>query len=244
MIIGRKVVLKEELSSTNDEAKRMALAGEEEGTVIVAKRQSAGKGRLGRHWSSPDGGIYLSIILRPMMTPGEMMRMTVLFGIPVAQAITETTGMEALLKWPNDVVVAGRKVSGLLAESVSQGGQITHFVLGIGVNLNSKEMELEGERPGSLARICGREYDPEAFLHKLLFHLDDFYALYSKGEVSTDDYLRVSATIGRHVVGSVGDQRISGKAMYVDDSGALIIKGDDGLTYRLDSVYSLRYDET
>ncbi|OPY33100.1 MAG: putative biotin ligase [Methanomassiliicoccales archaeon PtaU1.Bin124] len=244
MIIGRKVVLKEELSSTNDEAKRMALAGEEEGTVVVAKRQTAGKGRMGRSWSSPEGGIYLSIILRPNMTPGEMLRMNVLFGIPVAQAISETTGMEAMLKWPNDVIVAGRKIAGLLTESVSQGGQITHLVLGIGVNLNSAMNELEGERPGSLSYLGGREYGSEAFLHKLLFHLDDFYTKYSKGEVGIDEYVRLSGTIDRHVVGSVGDQRISGKAMYVDETGALIIKGDDGLTYRLDSVYTLRYDET
>jgi BirA family transcriptional regulator, biotin operon repressor / biotin---[acetyl-CoA-carboxylase] ligase len=244
MIIGRKVVLKEELSSTNDEAKRMALAGEEEGTAVVAKRQTAGKGRLGRHWSSPEGGIYLSIVLRPHLTPGEMLRMTVLFGIPVAQAIAETTGLEARLKWPNDVIVSGKKVAGLLTESVSQGGQMSYLVLGIGVNLNSPEAELEGERPGSLATLGGRKFDEEAFLHKLLFHLDDFYVKYSKGEVSVDEYVRISSTIGKHVVGSVGDQHIAGKAMYVDDTGALIIKGDDGLTYRLDSVYSLRYDDS
>jgi BirA family transcriptional regulator, biotin operon repressor / biotin---[acetyl-CoA-carboxylase] ligase len=242
MIIGRKVILKEEVSSTNDAAKLLALEGEEEGTVIVAKRQTAGKGRLGRHWSAPEGGIYLSIILRPEITAGEMLRLTVMSGIPVADAISDMTLMNAQLKWPNDVMVQGKKVSGMLMEASSKGGAIDFLVLGIGINLNSKLEEIEGENPGSLADMAGHNFDQEAFLHMLLFKLDDFYKDYLNGKVTIDDYLKRSSVIGRHVTGSIGDQRISGTGMYLDEMGALIIKGDDGLTYRLDSVYSLRYD--
>ncbi|MCE5295839.1 MAG: biotin--[acetyl-CoA-carboxylase] ligase [Euryarchaeota archaeon] len=242
MIIGRKVILKEEVPSTNDAAKLLALEGEDEGTVIAARRQTAGKGRLGRHWSSPEGGVYLSIILKPGITAGEMLRLTVMSGIPVADAISEFTLMDARLKWPNDVIVSGKKVAGLLMEASSKGSAINFLVLGIGINLNTDVKELEGENPGSLSEMAGHKFDHEAFLHLLLFKLDDFYKSYLKGMISTDDYLKRSSVIGRHVTGSVGDQRISGTAMYLDDMGALIIKGDDGLTYRLDSVYSLRYD--
>jgi len=242
MIIGRKVILKEEVPSTNDAAKQLALEGEEEGTVVVAKRQTAGKGRQGKRWSSPEGGVYLSVVLRPGISAAEMLRLTVMSGIPVADAISDMTLMDARLKWPNDVTVNGKKVAGMLMEGSSKGSAINFLVLGIGINLNSKIEDLEGENPGSLADMAGHNFDQEAFLHMLLFKLDDFYNGYLSGKVTTDDYLKMSSVIGRHVVGSVGDQRISGTAMYLDEQGALIIKGDDELTYRLDSVYSLRYE--
>lgn len=242
MIIGKKIIFKEEVSSTNDAAKLLAADGGEEGTVIVAQRQTAGKGRMGRHWSSPDGGIYLSIILRPNLTPAEMLRLTVLFAVPIGRAIELATGLEARLKWPNDVLISGKKVAGLLVESTARSGEVQYLVLGIGVNLNSRTEDIEGENPGSLSALSGKSYDREAFLHQLLFQLDEFYQRYLNGDVSLDQYRRMSSTLGRHVVGTMGDQRISGQAMYLDELGALIIKGDDGLTYRLDSVYGLRYD--
>jgi BirA family biotin operon repressor/biotin-[acetyl-CoA-carboxylase] ligase len=242
MIIGRKVIFREEVPSTNDDAKALALEGGEEGTVIVARRQTAGKGRMGRQWSSPEGGIYLSIILRPKMPATEMLRLTVLSGVPVAMAIEQASGLEARLKWPNDVIVSGKKVAGLLMESSSVGGSVQFLVLGIGINLNSRQEDLEGENPGSLAALSGRTFDNEAFLHQLLFQLDEFYVRYNAGEVPIDQYRAMSSTLGRHVVGSVGDQKISGQATSVDEQGALIVKGDDGLNYRLDSVYSLRYE--
>ncbi|QLH74578.1 MAG: biotin--[acetyl-CoA-carboxylase] ligase [Methanomassiliicoccales archaeon] len=242
MIIGRKVLLKEEVSSTNEAAKLLAAEGAEEGTVIVARRQTAGKGRSGRHWSSPEGGIYMSVILRPKMSASEILHLTVMFGIPVVDTISEMTYLQATLKWPNDVIVEGKKVGGILVESSSKGGDMLHLVLGIGINLNSRPEELVGDNPGSLSSISGREFDQDAFLHTLLFKLDDFYGRYLNGKVTTDDYLKRSSTLGNHVIGSVGDQRISGRALYIDASGALIIKGDDGLTYRLDSAYSLRYE--
>ncbi len=98
------------MASTNDVAKALALEGEEEGTVVVAKTQLAGRGRMGRSWSSPPGGLYMSVVLRPEVSVGDMLLLTVLSSVPVAQAIEELTGLEAKLKWPNDIEVDGKKV--------------------------------------------------------------------------------------------------------------------------------------
>jgi BirA family biotin operon repressor/biotin-[acetyl-CoA-carboxylase] ligase len=242
MIVGRKVLFKDEVVSTNDLAKAMAMEGEEEGVVVVAKVQIAGRGRLGRSWSSPPGGLYLSIVLRPPVSVGDMLLLTVLSSVPVAQAIEELTGHEARLKWPNDVEVEGKKVAGILVESASKSGTVGFLVLGIGINLNSDPSELEGRNPGSLSAITKRTYDAEAALHRVLYHLDAFYERYIGGDRDTSEYVSRSNTIGRHIVASVGDQRVSGHVIYIDMQGALVIKGDDGLTYRLDSVYTLSYD--
>lgn len=242
MIVGRKVLMKDEVASTNDVAKALAMDGEEEGVVVVAKVQHAGRGRLGRSWSSPPGGLYLSIVLRPQVSVGDMLLLTVLSSVPVAQAIEELTGLEAKLRWPNDIEVDGRKVAGILVESASKSGAVGFLVLGIGINLNSDPAELEGPNPGSLSAITKRTYDAEASLHRVLYHLEAFYERYRGGDRDTSQYVRRSNTIGRHITASVGEQRVSGHAMYIDPQGALVIKGDDGLTYRLDSVYSLSYD--
>jgi BirA family biotin operon repressor/biotin-[acetyl-CoA-carboxylase] ligase len=242
MIVGRKVLLKEEVASTNDVAKALALEGEEEGTVVVAKTQLAGRGRMGRSWSSPLGGLYLSVVLRPDVSVGDMLLLTVLSSVPVAQAIEELTGLEAKLKWPNDIEVDGRKVAGILVESASKSGNVGFLVLGIGINLNTDPLELDGRNPGSLSSMTKRTYDPDASMHRALYHLDAFYERYRQGDRDTAEYVRRSSTLGRHITASVGDQRVSGQAIYIDLQGALVIKGDDGLTYRLDSVYTLHYE--
>jgi BirA family transcriptional regulator, biotin operon repressor / biotin---[acetyl-CoA-carboxylase] ligase len=237
MIIGRKIIVKDEVASTNDLAKSLANEGEEEGLVVTAKTQLAGRGRMGRSWSSPEGGLYLSILLRPRIPIEQMLRLTVLACVPVAETIEEASGCKTSVKWPNDVEIGGRKVAGLLVESASKGGDIAYMVLGIGVNLNVEPENLGVPEATSVSACAGKQLDREAFLNLLLYRLDTFYSSFLKGTFEMADYNKRSSTIGNEVEVDSGVKRIMGLATGVDASGALTIQGSDGTEHRLTSVH-------
>src|SRR6185369_17974712 len=126
-----------ETGSTNADAFRLAEEGAAEGTVVLADTQSGGKGRLGRIWSSPPGvNLYCSVILRPSVKPYEAPQLTFLSAVAVARAIEQATGLKPEIKWPNDVLIGGRKVAGLLNEMSAETDRINFVILGLGVNLN------------------------------------------------------------------------------------------------------------
>jgi BirA family biotin operon repressor/biotin-[acetyl-CoA-carboxylase] ligase len=237
MIIGRKVIVKDEVASTNDVAKALANEGEEEGLVVTAKTQVAGRGRMGRSWSSPEGGLYLSVILRPKIRAEDMLRLTVLACVPVAETIEEASGCKTVVKWPNDVEIGGKKVAGLLVESASKGGEIAYMVLGIGVNLNLEPSGLDIPGATSVSSCASKRIDRDAFLNQLLYRLDTFYASFLKGTFEMADYNKRSSTIGSEVEADTEGRRISGRATGVDSSGALTILANDGSNFRLTSVH-------
>jgi BirA family transcriptional regulator, biotin operon repressor / biotin---[acetyl-CoA-carboxylase] ligase len=237
MIIGRKVIVKDEVASTNDVAKSLANEGEAEGLVVTAKTQVAGRGRMGRSWSSPEGGLYLSLILRPKVSAEDMLRLTVLACVPVAETIEEASGCKTMVKWPNDVEIGGKKVAGLLVESTSKGGEIAYMVLGIGVNLNLEPSGLGIPGATSVSSCAAKRIDRDAFLNLLLYRLDTFYASFLKGTFEMADYNKRSSTIGSEVEVEAEGRTILGRATGVDPSGALTILAPDGSTYRLTSVH-------
>jgi BirA family biotin operon repressor/biotin-[acetyl-CoA-carboxylase] ligase len=237
MIIGRKVIVKDEVASTNDVAKSLANEGEAEGLVVTAKTQVAGRGRMGRSWSSPEGGLYLSVILRPKVSAEDMLRLTVLACVPVAETIEEASGCKTMVKWPNDVEIGGKKVAGLLVESTSKGGEIAYMVLGIGVNLNLEPSGLGIPGATSVSSCAAKRIDRDAFLNLLLYRLDTFYASFLKGTFEMADYNKRSSTIGSEVEVEAEGRAILGRATGVDPSGALTILAPDGSTYRLTSVH-------
>jgi BirA family biotin operon repressor/biotin-[acetyl-CoA-carboxylase] ligase len=237
MIIGRKVIVKDEVASTNDVAKALANEGEAEGLVVTAKTQVAGRGRMGRSWSSPEGGLYLSVILRPKVTAEDMLRLTVLACVPVAETIEEVSGCKTMVKWPNDIEIGGKKVAGLLVESASRGGEIAYMVLGIGINLNLEPAGLSIPGATSVSSCASKRIDRDAFLDLLLYRLDAFYAAFLKGTFEMADYSKRSSTIGSEVDVETEGRRISGRATGVDHAGALTILATDGSTYRITSVH-------
>ena len=237
MIIGRKIIVKDEVASTNDLAKSLANEGEEEGLVITARTQMAGRGRMGRVWSSPEGGLYLSVLLRPKVPVHDMLRMTVLACVPVAETIEEASGCRTTVKWPNDVEIDGRKVAGLLVESASKGGEIAYLVLGIGINLNIEPESLGVAEATSVSACSGKTIDREAFLNILLYRLDTFYASFLKGTFEMAEYNKRSSIIASEVEVEMGGTTITGKATGVDVTGALTIVAQDGSVHRLSSVH-------
>lgn len=239
MLIGRKVLVKGEVDSTNNVAKALAIEGEPEGTVVTAIKQSGGRGRTGRRWESPEGGLYLSIILRPELPAQDLTLLTVLSCLPVAQAIEEVCKVVPRIKWPNDVRVDGKKVAGILTEVCYRGGEPRFMVLGIGINLNTDPSSLSAPEAGSLSDICHRNLDPEHFMNVLLFRLDEFYVRFVRGDRALDEYARYSESLGQDVEVRLGDQKVRGRGMHLDPDGALVFRSEEGMIYRATSVHDV-----
>ena len=246
MTIVHRIVRQGEVASTNEEAKARGKAGAAEGLVIVAESQSAGKGRLGRTWSSPPGGLYLSLLLRPQLTTKELLRMTVYSCVPVAQAIEEVTDLQVQVKWPNDLELNGRKLGGILVEGVSKLNRLDFVVLGIGINVNAEPATDKVERAISLRAVLCREVDQEQLLASILQHLDRFYSRLKKGEVDEVGYKRRSSVLGRKVEANLGGKVVRGKALRVLKDGGLVVRSDEGPLVKLSwvSETTLRLLET
>jgi len=246
MTIVHRIVRQGEVASTNEEAKARGKAGAAEGLVIVAESQSAGKGRLGRTWSSPPGGLYLSLLLRPRLTTKELLRMTVYSCVPVAQAIEEVTDLQVQVKWPNDLELNGKKLGGILVEGVSKLNRLDFVVLGIGINVNAEPATDKVERAVSLRAVLCREVDQEQLLASVLQHLDRFYSRLKKGEVDEVGYKRRSSVLGRKVEANLGGKVVRGKALRVLKDGGLVVRSDEGPLVKLSwvSETTLRLLET
>jgi BirA family transcriptional regulator, biotin operon repressor / biotin---[acetyl-CoA-carboxylase] ligase len=236
MIVGRRVLRLEEVTSTNEVAKRLGREGEEEGLVVLADRQTLGRGRMGRTWSSPLGGQYLSVLLRPKKGSQEILKMTVHACVPVAKAIEEVVGISVLLKWPNDLMLKGKKVGGVLVEGVSKGTNLDFLVIGIGLNVNSKIESIGEEGATSLKHETGKDIDSGRLFDSLLKNLDKFYYDLIKNGLDEDEYVSRSCTLGKQIEAKVGKETLRGKALYLGPDGALVLRSDEGLVLRLSWV--------
>jgi BirA family biotin operon repressor/biotin-[acetyl-CoA-carboxylase] ligase len=229
---GSSVVFFETIGSTNDVALALAAAGADEGTIVLADRQTAGRGRHGRSWFSPSGnGLYVSIVLSPgtasfdpNRTPGQL---TLAAGVALAEAIETTTGLRADIKWPNDLLVGRRKLAGILAEK----GERASVILGYGINIGSKAYPPElVDRATSLESELGRPIDRAAVWVETLAALAARYRDLLGGR--TDSVLdawrsRAAASLGVRVTWSTASGRRSGVTAGIDQNGALIVRIGD-----------------
>ena len=233
--VGSRLVCLKETESTNAVAFRMAEEGAPEGTVVISDSQSAGKGRLGRIWLSPPGvNLYCSVVLRPPISPVAACQLTFLSVVAVARAIESCTALAPQIKWPNDILVSGKKVAGLLNEMNAETEKVNFVVLGIGVNLNMRLSQLgEGVRhpATSLLEEGGVEVDRAAFARALLRELDQLYDRFlQEGEAPVRaEWLERSAIRGRSVRVSCGPREFGGVVQGVDSFGALLVQTPDGV---------------
>jgi BirA family transcriptional regulator, biotin operon repressor / biotin---[acetyl-CoA-carboxylase] ligase len=232
--VGSRLVCLKETESTNAVAFRLAEEGAPEGTVVIADAQSAGKGRLGRVWLSPAGvNLYCSVVLRPPISPVAACQLTFLSVVAVARAIEKCTELVPQIKWPNDILVSGKKVAGLLNEMNAETEKVNFVVLGIGVNLNMRLSQLgEGVRhpATSLLEEGGVEVDRVRFARTLLVELDELYDRFlieGEGPVRAE-WLERSAIRGRQVRVSCGAREFTGVVQGVDAFGALLVQPADG----------------
>ncbi len=235
---GKKIVFLHEATSTNDFAKELANYGADEGTVVLAENQSAGKGRLGRVWLSPRGGLYFSIILKPKIKISDAVKLVFVASLAVAESIRNLYGLKVETKWPNDVLVDGKKVCGILAETSSIGERLKFVVLGVGVNVNlnvekafPKELQ---ESATSLQDMLGRKVEIEKLFKKLLERLERLYTLFLKNGFTQilEKWKKFASFLGCQVEVSSDSQKWSGTALDVEEDGSLSLKLENGTVKR------------
>lgn len=230
-LLGQKIHYFEEVNSTNIIAKEIA-ASEEEGALVIAETQKGGRGRMGREWVSPHGGIWMSVILKPGIPLRHASRLTLVAGLAVANVIRDM-GLDARIKWPNDVRINGKKVCGILTEAKAEVDRVDYIVLGIGINVNMDLKDIpESFRAGSttLKVELGKHIKRVSFLQDFLFELEQQYINFKTQPFShiLNGWLALSDTIGRDVKVTTPSRIIEGKAVGVTPDGALIIrKADD-----------------
>jgi len=244
-LIGKKLIHFQSVGSTNDKAKELAVKAEE-GTVIVAEEQTSGKGRLGRSWSSPGRkGIYASIILKPDMEPFNAAKLTLLGAAAVALAL-EDCGIESQIKWPNDIIINGKKAAGILTEMSSELGIVNYIILGIGINVNQSVEELPPElvdRATSLMIAAGKAIQRKHLLAQVLNRLDELYAQFKeKGDIdqALDICRERSAVIGKDIIVVQGRKQRPGHAVSINHDGELMVRFDEGLEQVISGEVSIR----
>lgn len=232
-LLGREIHHLEEVGSTNDVAARLASQGGREGCVVVADRQSLGRGRIGRRWYSPEGGLWFSVILRPEMKVSEAPRLTLTAAVAIANAIRETLGLMVEVKWPNDLLIQGRKVCGILTEAVTKGDDLDFVVLGVGINANINREALPREVRESattLREVLGREVDKSELLCRCLRQLEIYYEMLQEGKFNLilEEWRGLAPFLGEEIEVRSLKERVRGKAIDVDEDGALILELQDG----------------
>lgn len=227
-VVGRRLVRREIVSSTMEEAALLADAGAPEGTAVVAEYQEAGIGRSGRSWQAPNGtSLLLSVVLHPPVQGEGLGTLPLAAGVAVAEAIEEVIGatQPVRLKWPNDLWIGDRKVGGILLRVRAMPGEVTRAILGVGVNVNVHPEDLP---PGatSLAAVTGSAQDRDVLLHAALDRLDAVYGawLTDGGTLALAAWRERAALIGEAVVIEVANRRRPGVLRGIDDRGALLLE--------------------
>jgi len=215
-----------EIGSTMAVARELAKKGVEEGTIVIAESQTSGRGRLSREWFSPRGGIYFTIILKPEISLIYAPRMNLMASVAVAKAIRKLYGLKAELKWPNDVLIEGKKVCGILAGMEAEVDAVNFVNLGIGINVNASISQYE-KAATSLRAELGREVSRREFLSTLLTEIAAQKSLLT-GNGLLEEWKLLSATLNREVKIVAPGEEITGWAVDIDTSGALIVRGENG----------------
>lgn len=229
-IIGRRIYSYNQTSSTNDLAYRLAEDKLNEGACVFAESQDKGRGRLARKWESPKGvGIYFSVILRPKIAPQQAAQVTLMASLAVATAIRKITSLEAFIKWPNDILINGKKVCGILTEMSAEMDTVKFLILGIGLNVNtSKEALPKGA--GSLKEELGEKVSRLEMAQAVLGKLDFYYQIFKeKGFAAIrGDWRELTHMLGSRVKVSCQSKKIEGLIQDIDKEGALVVRLDNG----------------
>lgn len=231
VLLDAPVHFYEDEGSTNSVLKALALEGAPEGTVAAARIQSGGRGRMGREWVGPKGGLWFSVLLRPKRDTEHISLIPLIAGISVAEALCSYC--DARLKWPNDVLVDGKKVCGILVELDAEMGAVNSVVVGIGVNLNFPLTELPGDLLNKATTVkdeVGAEVDENQVLRDIYRNVMDYYDMMQSGQTTIvlAKWKGLSDTLTRKVRVETSSGTIEGMAVAIDADGALLIRTDTG----------------
>jgi BirA family biotin operon repressor/biotin-[acetyl-CoA-carboxylase] ligase len=236
---GKTIHYFHEIGSTNSFARERAESGAVEGEVVVAESQSHGRGRLGRRWESPPfANLYVSLILRPKLSPAHAAQVTLMAAVALAEVVEAFVPEKPAIKWPNDILVSGKKLAGILTEAACSAERVDYVILGIGVNLNYASAAMAEEirqRATSLLEVTGKPVHRESFLQRLIQGVERCY-----GELEQAGFDALAARWesyfawrGRRVRIELLEQVTTGTAKGIDRDGALVIVDDGGSTQRI-----------
>jgi BirA family transcriptional regulator, biotin operon repressor / biotin---[acetyl-CoA-carboxylase] ligase len=232
--LARVVEVHEALRSTQQRARELAQAGTPHGTLVVAGVQTGGRGRLGRPWGSPKGGLWMSLVLRPEFDASLASRITQTAAVGVAKALWEL-GLEARIKWPNDLLAGGKKICGILAESSAEtrqakGRRLDYLVLGVGMNANldPAELRVQNREVTTIRSELGRDVDPLELLRALLSNLDAELDRVEDFGAILEDWRNLNCTLGEKVRVRRFGETLEGLAVDLSPEGALLLATPQG----------------
>jgi len=233
--MGRRVIYYRSIGSTNDVARELAAQGAPEGSLVIADEQTAGKGRLGRRWLAPPGtSLLMSLLFRPrFLAPYQAQRLTMICSLAVVEAIEVLTGLAAAIKWPNDIVVQGKKAGGILTELGVTGEGLDYAVVGLGLNVNLdfgavEAIEELAATATGLSQKLGREVSRLSLLWKILEKVEGRYQHLQVGELPHDEWASRLITLHNNVMVGTPQGVVEGWAEGVDADGALILRTNGG----------------
>jgi BirA family biotin operon repressor/biotin-[acetyl-CoA-carboxylase] ligase len=235
--VGRELHCYQELGSTNDRAKELAAEGAEHGECVIAETQTAGRGRRGRTWiSPPHKNLYFSVVVRPELPPARAPELTLVASLAVCDTLRQA-GVDAGIKWPNDLLASGKKIAGILTELATDPDRVQWVVVGVGVNVNSRAEDFPPELRGEATSVAIERGGPAPralFAAACLTSLEEW--LDRHAEHGFEEVRRAwkerSFTLGRRVLVRTDDREVEGKAEDLDPQGALLVRGDDGVLHR------------
>ncbi|BAQ10834.1 biotin--[acetyl-CoA-carboxylase] ligase [Bacillus sp. OxB-1] len=231
---GRNILYYETCPSTQLIAHDEAQNGAADGTVVISEEQTSGKGRLSRPWSSVSGkGIWMSVIARPSLTPQQAPQLTLVAAVAVTRAIEDLTGIEPAIKWPNDILVHGRKVTGILTELQADPDRVKAIILGIGMNVNQDKADFPEELQEiatSLKHVTGKDVNRAEMIAKILSYLELYVDMYVKNGFAPIKLIweGYSNTMGKRIRAVMLHETIEGTAVGISDEGVLEVRLDDG----------------
>lgn len=233
---GRHIVYHETIGSTNDAALALADENAPEGTAVISDEQTAGRGRMARTWLAPPrSSILMSLVLYPPLAPSGLGKLPTPFALGCCQAIRLQTGLDARIKWPNDLLIRGKKCAGILAEAKIAGNVIEYAVVGLGLNVNFRASLVQGI-PGdatTLSDELGRRIPRAALVRSILEHSEHYYARLCAGDALREDWKANASTVGQRVHAFTPWGEEQGVAEDIDDDGALWLRRPDGSRVRL-----------
>jgi len=236
---GKDIYVFSEVDSTNVVAFRLVMQGAQEGTVVLAESQTRGKGRLGRRWESPAGSnIYLSIILRPKIPPTKLPLITLMAAVACAEAIEEVAGLLPTIKWPNDLLIKGKKLGGILTEADMEMDVINFVVVGIGINCNMTRTSFPPsiqDTATSLQEALGREISRLPLIRAILRNLEQWYTVLvqGRGREIRRRWKELSHIGGKGIAVTFMGTVVEGTALDIDDDGALLVQVGGGGVKRI-----------
>ncbi len=229
---GKRIYYYDVVASTQDIARSLSLEGTPEGTLVIAETQTSGRGRKGREWvSHPGGGIYCSVILRPSVPPAQAAQIPLAAGVALARAIRAISGMEATIKWPNDIIIKDKKVAGIISEMRCEGDRVDFAVTGFGVNIGVPIPILDAGTGGigtSLEAEADKSISRTALLRRIAEELEKAYFKFAAGGFGAirGDWKDLTNTLGKKV--RIRETGIEGIALDIDEAGSLVIRQDSG----------------